>query len=150
MTIVHKHGDINNNTDRLIRWPLPNNIKNDAYLPEEEFTQIPIEGNGATYLKTTSIEEARSSYTQEKNFRILFQFNSQDSKDNSLIHSLEEILRTPSDEGIFNLLDGIIYHRTTHTCVLKIVDRSLINLVMKEFHYRAFSRNIPEDRTRKY
>ncbi|MBW0517483.1 hypothetical protein O181_057198 [Austropuccinia psidii MF-1] len=43
MTIVHKDGNIHENEDGLRRWPLPNNIENPAYVPEEAFPQIPIE-----------------------------------------------------------------------------------------------------------
>ncbi|MBW0523361.1 hypothetical protein O181_063076 [Austropuccinia psidii MF-1] len=35
MTIVHKDGNIQKNSDGLCRWPLPNNIDNPAYVPEE-------------------------------------------------------------------------------------------------------------------
>ncbi|MBW0513966.1 hypothetical protein O181_053681 [Austropuccinia psidii MF-1] len=35
MTIVHKDGNIHKNADGLRRWPLPNNIDNPAYVPEE-------------------------------------------------------------------------------------------------------------------
>ncbi|MBW0539950.1 hypothetical protein O181_079665 [Austropuccinia psidii MF-1] len=52
------------------------------------------------------------------------------------------------DEGRFRLLDGIIYHRTKHTCVMTAVDRSLINLVLKECHDNPFSGHLSEDRTR--
>ncbi|MBW0515865.1 hypothetical protein O181_055580 [Austropuccinia psidii MF-1] len=45
MTIVHK------NADGLSRWPLPKNIDNPAYLPEETSPQIPIEGISVTDLK---------------------------------------------------------------------------------------------------
>ncbi|MBW0523614.1 hypothetical protein O181_063329 [Austropuccinia psidii MF-1] len=44
MTLVHKDGNIHKNADGLRRWPLPNNIYNPAYVPEEASTQIPIEG----------------------------------------------------------------------------------------------------------
>ncbi|MBW0482080.1 hypothetical protein O181_021795 [Austropuccinia psidii MF-1] len=52
------------------------------------------------------------------------------------------------DEGRFHLLGGIIYHRTKHTCVMKDVDRSLINIEQKEGHESPFSGNMSEDRTR--
>ncbi|MBW0525977.1 hypothetical protein O181_065692 [Austropuccinia psidii MF-1] len=45
-------------------------------------------------------------------------------------------------------MDGIIYHRTKHACVMKVVDRSLINLVLKECHDSRFSGHLSEDRTR--
>ncbi|MBW0576921.1 hypothetical protein O181_116636 [Austropuccinia psidii MF-1] len=52
------------------------------------------------------------------------------------------------DEGRFHLLDGIIYHRTKHKCVMTVVDRFLINLVLKECHDSPFSGNLSEDRKR--
>ncbi|MBW0511284.1 hypothetical protein O181_050999 [Austropuccinia psidii MF-1] len=42
MTIAYKDGNIHKNSDGLIRWTLPNNIDNPAYVPEESSTQIPI------------------------------------------------------------------------------------------------------------
>ncbi|MBW0548145.1 hypothetical protein O181_087860 [Austropuccinia psidii MF-1] len=52
------------------------------------------------------------------------------------------------DEGRFHLPDGIIHHRTKHTCVMTVVDRSLINLVLKECHDSPFSGHLSEGRTR--
>ncbi|MBW0583068.1 hypothetical protein O181_122783, partial [Austropuccinia psidii MF-1] len=122
MTIVHKDGNIHKNADGLSRWPLPNNIDNPAYVPEEASPQIPIEGISVTDLNTTFFEEVRSSYTQDKNCSILCQLLNKDCKDNSLIHALDEVWRNSYDEGRFHLLDGIIYHRTKHTCVMTVVD----------------------------
>ncbi|MBW0587969.1 hypothetical protein O181_127684 [Austropuccinia psidii MF-1] len=51
-------------------------------------------------------------------------------------------------EGRFHLLDGITYHRTKHTCVMTVVDRSLINLVLKKCHDSPFSGNLSEDKKR--
>ncbi|MBW0528343.1 hypothetical protein O181_068058 [Austropuccinia psidii MF-1] len=70
ITIVHKDGNIHKNADGLSRWPLPNNINNPAYVPEEASPPIPIEGISVTDLNTTCFEEVRSSYTQDKNCRI--------------------------------------------------------------------------------
>ncbi|MBW0517244.1 hypothetical protein O181_056959 [Austropuccinia psidii MF-1] len=148
MTIVHKDGNIHKNADGLSRWPLPNNIDNPDYVPESASPQIPIAGISVTDLNTTFVEEGRTSYTQDMNCSILCQLLNKDCKDNSLIHSLDESWRKSYDEGIFHLLDGIIYHRTKHTCVTKVVDRSLINLVLKACHDSPFSGNLSEDRTR--
>ncbi|MBW0584386.1 hypothetical protein O181_124101, partial [Austropuccinia psidii MF-1] len=148
MTIVHKDGNIHKNADRLSIWPLPNNIDNPAYVPEEASPQNPIEGISVTALHTTLFEEVRSSYTQDKNCSILFQFLNKDCKENSLLHALDELWKKSYDEGRFHLLDGIIYHRTKHTCVMTVVDRSLINLVLKECHDSPFSGHLSEDRTR--
>ncbi|MBW0592281.1 hypothetical protein O181_131996 [Austropuccinia psidii MF-1] len=82
------------------------------------------------------------------NITALFQLLTKDCKDNSLIHALDEIWRKSYDEGRFDLLDGIIYHRAMHTCVMTVVDRSLINLVLKECHNSPFSGHLSEDRTR--
>ncbi|MBW0571514.1 hypothetical protein O181_111229 [Austropuccinia psidii MF-1] len=82
------------------------------------------------------------------NCSILSQLLNKDCKDNSLIHALDEVWKKYYDEGRFHLLDGIIYHRTKHTCVMTVVDRSLINLVLKECHDSPFSGHLSEDRTR--
>ncbi|MBW0512520.1 hypothetical protein O181_052235 [Austropuccinia psidii MF-1] len=148
MTIVHKDGNIHKNADGLSRWPLPNNIENPAYVPGEDSPQIPIEGISVTDLNIAFFEEVRNSYTQDQNCRILCQLLTKYCKENSLIHALDEIWKQAYDEGRFHLLDGIIYHRNKHTCVIAILDRSLINLVLKECHDSPFSRHLSEDRTR--
>ncbi|MBW0532809.1 hypothetical protein O181_072524 [Austropuccinia psidii MF-1] len=148
MTIAHKDGNIHKNADGLSRLPLPNNIDNPAYVPEEASPQIPIKGISATDLNSIFIEEVRHSYTQNKNCSNLCKLLTKDCKDNSLIHSLDEIWKKLYDEGRFNLLDCIIYHRTKHTCVMTVVDRSLINLVLKECHDIHSSGHLSEYRTR--
>ncbi|MBW0545901.1 hypothetical protein O181_085616 [Austropuccinia psidii MF-1] len=123
MTIVHKYGNIHKNADELSRWPLPNNIDNPSYVPEEASTQIPIEGITITDLYTTFFEELRNSHTKDKNCSILCQLLTEDCKDRSLTHALHEIWNKLLDKGRFHLLDGIIYHTTKHTCVMKVVER---------------------------
>ncbi|MBW0545930.1 hypothetical protein O181_085645 [Austropuccinia psidii MF-1] len=148
MTIFHKDGNIHKNADALIRWPLPKDIDNPAYVPEEASSQISIEGISVTDMNTTFFEEVRNSYTQDKSCSILFQLLTKDCKDNYLIHALEEIWKKSYYVGRFHLLDGIIYHRNKHTCVMTVVERSLRNLVLKEFHDSPFSGHLSEDRTR--
>ncbi|MBW0525738.1 hypothetical protein O181_065453 [Austropuccinia psidii MF-1] len=89
MTIVHKDGNIHKYADGLSRWPLPNDIYNPAYVPEEASPQIPIEGICVTELDTTFFEEVRSNYTQDKNCSILCQLLNKYCKDNSLINALD-------------------------------------------------------------
>ncbi|MBW0576408.1 hypothetical protein O181_116123, partial [Austropuccinia psidii MF-1] len=148
VTIVHKDGNIHNNADGLSRWPLPNNIDNPSHVPEEASPQIPIEGISVTDLNTTVFKEVRHSYTQDKNCSILCQLLKKYYKDSCLIHALDEVWKNSYYEGRFHLLDGIIYHRTKHTCVMTVVDRSLMNLVLKECHDNPFSGHPSEDRTR--
>ncbi|MBW0578480.1 hypothetical protein O181_118195 [Austropuccinia psidii MF-1] len=148
MTIVHKDGNIHKNSDGLSRWALQNKIDNPAYVPEEASTQIAIEGISVTDLNTTFFEEVINSYTQAISCSILCQLLTKDCKDNSFIYFLDDIWRKLYDEGRFHLLDGIAYHRTKNTCVMTVVDRSLITLVLKEFHDSPFSGHLSEDRTR--
>ncbi|MBW0520147.1 hypothetical protein O181_059862 [Austropuccinia psidii MF-1] len=91
MTIVHKDGDINKTADGLRRWPLPRNIDNTSYVPEDSSPQITIEGISVTDLNKRFFEEVRKSYTQDKNCIILCQLLTKDCKENSLIHALDEI-----------------------------------------------------------
>ncbi|MBW0464179.1 hypothetical protein O181_003894 [Austropuccinia psidii MF-1] len=94
ITIVHKVGNIHKNANGLSRWPLPNNIDNPAYVPEESSPKILIEGISVTDLNTTFFEEVRNSYTQDTNCSILCQLLTKDCKDNSFIHALDEIWKT--------------------------------------------------------
>ncbi|MBW0517267.1 hypothetical protein O181_056982 [Austropuccinia psidii MF-1] len=146
--IVHKDGNIHKDADGLRRLSLPNNIDNPAYVPEEASPQIPIEGISVTDLNTTFLEEVRNSYTQDNNCSILCQLITKECEDNCLIHALDEIWKKSYDEGRSHLLDGIIYHRTRHTCVMTVVDRSLINILSRECHDIPFSGHLSEDRTR--
>ncbi|MBW0491136.1 hypothetical protein O181_030851 [Austropuccinia psidii MF-1] len=148
VTIAHKDGNINKNSDGLRRWSLTNNIDNTAYVPEEPSPQLLIEGISVSDLNTTFFEEVRNSYNQNQNCSILCQLLTKDCEDNSLIHVLDEIWKKSYDEGRFHLLDGIIYHRIKHTCVMTVVDSSLINLVLKECHDFPFLGHLSKDKTR--
>ncbi|MBW0521122.1 hypothetical protein O181_060837 [Austropuccinia psidii MF-1] len=63
MTILHKDGNIHKCLDVLSRLPLPNDIYNRDYVPEEAFPQIPIQGICFTDLNAIFFEEVRNSYT---------------------------------------------------------------------------------------
>ncbi|MBW0488706.1 hypothetical protein O181_028421 [Austropuccinia psidii MF-1] len=90
MTIVRKDRNIQKASDGLSRWKLLNYIENPAYVPDEAFPHIPIEGISSTELNTTFFEELRNSYTQNTRCSILCQLLiAKDSKYNSLIHSLD-------------------------------------------------------------
>ncbi|MBW0507517.1 hypothetical protein O181_047232 [Austropuccinia psidii MF-1] len=51
------------------------------------------------------------------------------------------------DEGRFHLLDGILYHRTKHTCVMALTDRTLINTILHECHDSVADGHLSEYRT---
>ncbi|MBW0506067.1 hypothetical protein O181_045782 [Austropuccinia psidii MF-1] len=91
--------------------------------------------------------QIKESYRMDKNFRILFQLLMKDCKDPSLSSKLDEIWKKSYDEGRFHLLDGILYHRTKHTCVMDLTDRALINTILHEFHDGVAGGHLSEDRT---
>ncbi|MBW0522127.1 hypothetical protein O181_061842 [Austropuccinia psidii MF-1] len=148
MTIVDKDLNIHKNADGLRGVPLPNNIDNPAYVTEEASSQLPMEHISVTDLNTAFFEDIRNSYTHDRICSILCQFLTKDCKYNSLIQALDEIWKKSNDEGRFHLLDGIIYHRTKHKCMMKVVDKSLINHVLKEYHDSPFSEHLSEEKTR--
>ncbi|MBW0502015.1 hypothetical protein O181_041730 [Austropuccinia psidii MF-1] len=70
-----------------------------------------------------------------------------DCKDASLSSKLDEIWKKSYDEGRFHLLDGILYHRTKHTCFMALTDRTLIDSILHEFHDSFAAGHLSEDRT---
>ncbi|MBW0518801.1 hypothetical protein O181_058516 [Austropuccinia psidii MF-1] len=125
MTIVHKSGNIHKNADGLSRWALENNPDNLPYEPLEAELQIPIEGINITDIGTEFFEEVREFYKQDKNFHILTSSLDKDCKDTSLVNALDEVWKISYSEGRFHLFDGIIYHRTKHSCIMTLQDRTL-------------------------
>ncbi|MBW0566027.1 hypothetical protein O181_105742 [Austropuccinia psidii MF-1] len=83
----------------------------------------------------------------DKDFHILFQLLIKDCKDPSLSSKLDETCKNPYDEGRFHPLDGILYHRTKHTCVIALTDRALINTTLHEFHDSFAAGHLSEERT---
>ncbi|MBW0536885.1 hypothetical protein O181_076600 [Austropuccinia psidii MF-1] len=118
MTIVHKTGKIHKNTDGLSRWALANTPDNQAYVPLEAEPQIPIEGIDITDIGAEFFEEVRECYNQDKNCHILTSLLDKDCKYTLLINALDEVWKNSYSEGRFHLFDGIIYHRTKHSCVM--------------------------------
>ncbi|MBW0535470.1 hypothetical protein O181_075185 [Austropuccinia psidii MF-1] len=70
-----------------------------------------------------------------------------DCKDSSLPSKLDEKWKKAYDEGRFHLLDGILYHRAKHTCVMALKDRALINTIQHECHSNVSAGHISEGRT---
>ncbi|MBW0575024.1 hypothetical protein O181_114739 [Austropuccinia psidii MF-1] len=147
MTIVHKAGNIHKNADGRSRWASANTPDNPAYVHLEAEPQIPIEGINITDIGTEFFEEVRESYKQDKKFHILTSLLDKDYKDTSLVNALEEVWRNSYSEGRFRLFDGIIYHRTKHSCVMTLCSRLLINTILKECHDSIYSGHLSEDRT---
>ncbi|MBW0482049.1 hypothetical protein O181_021764 [Austropuccinia psidii MF-1] len=83
----------------------------------------------------------------DKNCHILCQLLMKDCKDPSLSSKLDETWKKAYDEGRFHLLDGILYHRTKHTCVMALTDRTLIKTILHECHGSVAAGHLSEDRT---
>ncbi|MBW0557402.1 hypothetical protein O181_097117 [Austropuccinia psidii MF-1] len=58
-----------------------------------------------------------------------------------------EIWKEEYDEGRIHLLDEILYHRTKHTYVIALTDRTLINTILHECHDSVAAGHLSEDRT---
>ncbi|MBW0583568.1 hypothetical protein O181_123283 [Austropuccinia psidii MF-1] len=147
MTIFHKAGNIHKNADGLSRWALANTPVNPAYLPLEEEPQIPIEGINITDIGTKFFEEVRESYKKDKNCHMLTSLLDKDFKDTSLVNALDGVWKNSYSEGGFHLFDGIIYHRTKHSCVMTLCSRLLINTILHECHDSIYYGHLSEGRT---
>ncbi|MBW0513788.1 hypothetical protein O181_053503 [Austropuccinia psidii MF-1] len=147
ITIVHKAGNIFKNADCLSRLALPNTLDNPAYVPANAEPQIPIEGINITDVGTELFEEVRKIYKQDKNCHIINSLLDKYWKYSALANSLNDIGKSSYDNGIFHLIDGILYHRSKHTCVMVVCSRILISTVLLEFHDTIYSGHISEERT---
>ncbi|MBW0550466.1 hypothetical protein O181_090181 [Austropuccinia psidii MF-1] len=144
MTIVHKSVNIYSNADCLSRWALSNTPENPAWVPQEEHHK---EGICVTGIGTEFFNQVKESYKMDKNCHSLCQLLMKDCKDPSLLSKLDETCKNAYDEGRFHLLDGILYHRTKHTCVMALTDITLINTILHKFHDSVAAGNLSEDRT---
>ncbi|MBW0477104.1 hypothetical protein O181_016819 [Austropuccinia psidii MF-1] len=147
MTIVHKAGNINKNSDGLSRWELCNTPVNPAYVPANAEPQILIEGINITDVGTELFEEVRESYKKDKNFHILTSLLEKACKDEALDNSLDDIWKSSYENGRFHLFDGISYHRSKHTCVMVLCSRISIDTILLKCHDNIYSVNMSEDRT---
>ncbi|MBW0522659.1 hypothetical protein O181_062374 [Austropuccinia psidii MF-1] len=146
ITIVHEAGNIEKNADGLSRWALPNTPDNPAYVPTCAKPQIPIERIKITDFGTEFFEEVRDIYILDKNCHILTSLLDKYCKGAALSDSLDYIWKTSYENGRFHLLDGILYHRSKHTCVMVLCSRMLINTILLECHDKIYSGHMSEDR----
>ncbi|MBW0516558.1 hypothetical protein O181_056273 [Austropuccinia psidii MF-1] len=144
MTIAHKYGNIHKNVDGHSRWALENTPDNPSWVPQEEHH---IEGIRVTDIGTEFFNQVEESCKMDKNCHILFQILIKYCKDLSLSSKLDEIWKKAYDEGQFHLFDGILYHRTKHTCVRALTDRTLISTILHECHDSVAAGHLSEDRT---
>ncbi|MBW0564039.1 hypothetical protein O181_103754 [Austropuccinia psidii MF-1] len=84
---------------------------------------------------------------KDKNCHILTSLLDKDCKDTSLVNALDEFWNNPYYEGRLQLFDGIIYHRTKHSCLITLCSRLIINTIIHECHDRIYSGHLSEVRT---
>ncbi|MBW0530418.1 hypothetical protein O181_070133 [Austropuccinia psidii MF-1] len=118
--MVFDSGNIHKISDGLSRWAQENTPENAAWVPQEEHH---IEGICVTDIGTELFNQVKESY------------------------KIDEIWKKAYDEGRFHLLDGILYHRTKHTCAMALTDRTLINTILHECHYSVAAGHLSEYRT---
>ncbi|MBW0495780.1 hypothetical protein O181_035495 [Austropuccinia psidii MF-1] len=83
----------------------------------------------------------------DKSCHILCQLLIKDCKDTSASSKQDEAWKKEYDEGKFHLIDGILYHRIKHTCVMALTDRALINTIIHDGNDSVASGHLLEDRT---
>ncbi|MBW0540430.1 hypothetical protein O181_080145 [Austropuccinia psidii MF-1] len=127
----------------MLRWQ----IAIQEYRALEAEPQIQIKGINITDIGTEFFEEVRESYNQDKNCHILTSLLDKDCKDTSSVNALDAVWKNSYSEGRFHLFDGIIYHRTKHSCVVTLCSRLLITTIIHECHDSIYSGNLSEDRT---
>ncbi|MBW0587537.1 hypothetical protein O181_127252 [Austropuccinia psidii MF-1] len=144
MTIAHRSGNIHKIAYGLSRWALANTPDSPAWVTQEEHH---IEGICVTDIGTEFFNQGKESYKIDRNCHILSQLLRKDCKDPSLSLKLDETWKEAYDEGRLHLCDGILYHRTKHTCVMALIDRALIITILHEFHDSVAAGHFSEDRT---
>ncbi|MBW0513625.1 hypothetical protein O181_053340 [Austropuccinia psidii MF-1] len=122
MTIVHKSGNIHNNTDDLSRWALANTPENLAWVPQEKYH---IEGICVTDIGTEFLNQVEESYKMERKCHILFQILIKDCEYPSLSFKLDEVWKRAYYEGRFYLIDRILYHWTKNRCIIRLTERNI-------------------------
>ncbi|MBW0583195.1 hypothetical protein O181_122910 [Austropuccinia psidii MF-1] len=83
----------------------------------------------------------------DKRLHTLLQPLMKDCKDPSLSSKIDEIWKKENDKGRFQLLDGIIYHRTKHKRVMALIDTTLISNILHECHGSVSAGHLSENRT---
>ena len=147
MTIVHREGNIHKNADGLSRWSLPNDSNNPAYDAESLERELPIMGIHVSDLANGFWETVIESYSSNQNTVKLVEILKSKFKNLDLSQTLEEPWKTSYEEGRFVLLDGLIYHRTKHSCVVALVSQEHINVILSECHDSIYSGHFSSERT---
>ncbi|MBW0501601.1 hypothetical protein O181_041316 [Austropuccinia psidii MF-1] len=128
-------------------WSFPNTPDNPDYALENSEPHIAIEWIKITDVGRDFFEEVIESYKKDRNFHILAVLLYKDCKYAALANSLDHTWNISYNNGIFHFFDGILYHRSKHTCVMVLCSIMLINTILLECHYNMYSGHLSEERT---
>ncbi|MBW0527681.1 hypothetical protein O181_067396 [Austropuccinia psidii MF-1] len=132
---------------RVSEWA-PESGTSDSGNTDLEGTETPILGISSSELNNELFNGVMKTYVKHKQCCILLQLLQQKYRSPELESQLEEPwLRDYKDNKSF-LIDGLLYHRDTHTSALTIIDRDHISLILQECHQCPFMRHMSEDRTK--
>ena len=87
------------------------------------------------------------NYSEDQNTVKLVEILKSKFKSNYLIQTLDEPWKKSYEEGRFILLDGWIYHRAKHSCVVALVYQEHIGVILSEFHDNIYSGHFSSERT---
>ncbi|MBW0527173.1 hypothetical protein O181_066888 [Austropuccinia psidii MF-1] len=116
---------------------------------DSEGTETPILGISSSELNNELFNAVMRTYVKHKQCAILLQLLQQQYRSPELKSQLEEPWLREYKDKKFLLIDGLLYHRETHTSALTIIDRDHISLTIQEFHDFPSMGHMSQDRTKK-
>ncbi|MBW0582763.1 hypothetical protein O181_122478 [Austropuccinia psidii MF-1] len=116
---------------RLSEWATESGTL-DSIKTDSEGTETSILGISSSELHNEFFSAVLKSYAKNKQCGILLQLLQQKYRSAELESQLEEPWLRAHKDNKFFLIDGLLYHRQTHTSALTVVDRDHISLILKE------------------
>ncbi|MBW0520858.1 hypothetical protein O181_060573 [Austropuccinia psidii MF-1] len=120
----------------------------DSRNTDSEGTETPILGISSSELHNELFNAVMKAYAKHKQCGILLQLLQQKYRSPELESQLEEPWLRDYKDNKFILIDGLLYHRKTHTSALTIIDRDYISLILQECHDCPYMGHMSEDRTK--
>ncbi|MBW0513238.1 hypothetical protein O181_052953 [Austropuccinia psidii MF-1] len=132
---------------RFSEWA-PGNGTPDSADTGSQGTETPILGISSSELHNEFFNAVMKTYAKHKQCGIFFQLLKQEYSSPALEYqSGEPWLRDYKDKMVF-LIDGLLYHRETHTCAITVVDKDHISLILQECHDYPYMGHMSQNRTR--
>ncbi|MBW0531141.1 hypothetical protein O181_070856 [Austropuccinia psidii MF-1] len=132
---------------RFSGWAPERGTPNSGDTYSEE-NKTPILGISSSELHNEFFNAVIKTYVKHKQCDIFLQLLQQKYRSPQLESQLEECWLRDYKDNKFFLIDGLLYHRETHTSALTIVDRDHISLILQECHDCPYMGHMSEDRTK--